>query len=100
MLNFSNVNNSNEVKHKDFIEAMEVVGKNGYVCGVITSIGKNEVVAVLDAKIQFNFPKGKQDYLNNKKTFRQFREEINNWISNKNSTKYVDIYFFDEIIRF
>ena len=49
---------------------MEVVGKNSYVCGVITSIGKNEVVAVLDAKIQFNFPKGKQDYLNNKKTFR------------------------------
>ena len=30
---------------------MEVVGKNSYVCGVITSIGKNEVVAVLNAKI-------------------------------------------------
>ena len=96
----------NEVKFGDFQKAMEVERKRRYICGVIAYVGPNEVVAIVNSINQLNFPKGKEDFLDNKikklTAFREFGEETGYWVSveeYKNCTKYVEIYHFEKVIR-
>ena len=51
-----------------------------YVCGVIPYVGQNEVLAIINSIDQLNFPKGKEDLLDNKIKKLKFGEETSNWI--------------------